>query len=51
MNWNGTDERVDWAYDDAVARLDVMTAALGEHVQSTVATFSRVPVRNMEAVA
>ena len=30
VNWNGTDERVDWAYDDAVARLDVMTAALGE---------------------
>ena len=29
VNWNGTDERVDWAYDDAVARLDVMTAALG----------------------
>ena len=21
-NWNGTDERVDWAYDDAVARLE-----------------------------
>jgi anthranilate synthase component I len=41
VNWNGTDERVDWAYDDAVARLDVMTAALGEHVPSTVATFSR----------
>lgn len=30
VNWNGTDERVDWAYDDAVGRLDVMTAALGE---------------------
>lgn len=28
VNWNGTDERVDEAYDDAVARLDVMTAAL-----------------------
>src|SRR6187455_62891 len=41
VNWNGTDERVDWAYDDAVTRLDVMTAALGEHLQSTVATFSR----------
>jgi len=41
VNWNGTDERVDWAYDDAVARLDVMTAALGEHLPSTVATFSR----------
>ena len=41
VNWNGTDERVDWAYDDAVARLDVMTEALGEHLPSTVATFSR----------
>ena len=41
VNWNGTDERVDWAYDDAVTRLDVMTAALGEHLPSTVATFSR----------
>ena len=41
VNWNGTDERVDWAYDDAVARLDVMTAALGAHLPSTVATFSR----------
>lgn len=41
VNWNGTDERVDWAYDDAVARLDVMTAALGEPLPSAVATFSR----------
>src|SRR5689334_16373930 len=41
VNWNGTDERVDWAYDDAVARLDVMTSALAEPLASTVATFSR----------
>jgi anthranilate synthase component 1 len=41
VNWNGTNERVDWAYDDAVARLDVMTAALGQPLPSTVATFSR----------
>ncbi|MGB0969905.1 MAG: anthranilate synthase component I [Mycobacterium sp.] len=41
VNWNGTDERVDWAYDDAVARLDVMTAALKAPLKSTVATFSR----------
>ena len=41
VNWNGTDEHVDEAYDDAVARLDVMTAALGEPLGSTVATFSR----------
>ncbi|MDT5094514.1 MAG: anthranilate synthase component [Mycobacterium sp.] len=41
VNWNGTDERVDWAYDDAVARLDVMTTALGQPLPSTVATFDR----------
>jgi anthranilate synthase component 1 len=41
VNWNGTDDRVDGAYDDAIARLDVMTAALGEPLKSTVATFSR----------
>lgn len=41
VNWNGTDERVDWAYDDAVARLDVMTKALGQPLTSAVATFSR----------
>ncbi|HOW94032.1 anthranilate synthase component I [Mycolicibacterium fallax] len=41
VNWNGTDEHVDDAYDDAMARLDVMTAALGEPLPSTVATFSR----------
>ncbi len=41
VNWNGTDERVDEAYDDAVTRLDVMTAALGQQLPSTVATFSR----------
>lgn len=41
VNWNGTDERVDEAYDDAVARLDVMTAALGQPLASTVATFER----------
>jgi anthranilate synthase component I len=41
VNWNGTDERVDRAYDDAVSRLDVMTDALGKNLSSTVATFSR----------
>ena len=41
VNWNGSDERVDEAYDDAVARVDVMTAALGQPLGSTVATFSR----------
>lgn len=41
VNWNGTDERVDEAYDDAIARLDVMTAALGQPLPSSVATFTR----------
>ncbi|KAA8969697.1 anthranilate synthase component I [Mycobacterium sp.] len=41
VNWNGTDERVDEAYNDAVERLDVMTAALSQPLPSTVATFSR----------
>ncbi|MDT5012377.1 MAG: anthranilate synthase component [Mycobacterium sp.] len=41
VNWNGTDERVDWAYDDAVARLAVMTEALSQPLPSTVATFDR----------
>ena len=41
VNWNGTDERVDEAYDDAIARLDVMTAALEQPLPSTVATFTR----------
>jgi anthranilate synthase component I len=46
VNWNGTDERVDEAYDDAIARLDVMTAALGQPLLSTVATFSRPEPRH-----
>jgi anthranilate synthase component 1 len=41
VNWNGTEERVDEAYDDAIARLDVMTAALGQPLPSTVAAFTR----------
>ena len=41
VNWDGTNERVDQAYDDAVRRLDVMTEALGQPLPSTVATFSR----------
>ena len=46
VNWNGTDERVDEAYDDAVTRLDVMTAALGQPLPSTVATFARPEARH-----
>lgn len=41
VNWNGTGERVDDAYDDAIARLDVMTAALAQPLESSVATFER----------
>ncbi len=46
VNWNGTDEHVDEAYDDALARLEVMTAALGQPLGSTVATFSRPEPRH-----
>ncbi|MDY6870055.1 MAG: anthranilate synthase component I [Actinomycetota bacterium] len=41
VNWNGTDENVDGAYDDAVARVDVMTEALGQSLPSAVVTFAR----------
>ncbi|NLV79556.1 MAG: anthranilate synthase component I [Rhodococcus sp.] len=41
VNWDGSDERVDEAYDDAVARLDRMTADLSAPAPSTVATFTR----------
>ncbi len=41
VNWDGSDQRVDEAYDDAVARLDRMTAALAAPAPATVATFSR----------
>ena len=41
INWDGTDARVDEAYDDAVARLDRMTAALASPAPSTVSTYHR----------
>jgi len=41
VNWNGTDEHVDEAYDDAVARLDKMTEALAAPAPSTVSVFDR----------
>ncbi len=41
VHWNGPAKHVDEAYDDAVARLDVMTAALSQPLPSSVATFSR----------
>jgi anthranilate synthase component I len=39
INWDATDERVDEAYDDAVARLDRMTADLAAPAPSTVAVY------------
>jgi anthranilate synthase component 1 len=39
VNWDGTPERVDAAYDDAVARLDRMTGQLRASAPSTVATY------------
>ncbi|MCX6487972.1 MAG: anthranilate synthase component I [Mycobacterium sp.] len=41
VNFNGSEDHVDSAYDDALARLDVMTTALGQPLSSTVATFTR----------
>ena len=38
VNYDDTDERVDWAHADAVARLDAMTRALAAPAPSTVAT-------------
>ncbi|HKN51145.1 MAG TPA: anthranilate synthase component I [Amycolatopsis sp.] len=41
VNWDNTPERVDAAYDDAVARLSAMTEELQVHAPPTVATFDR----------
>jgi anthranilate synthase component I len=41
VNWDDSPERVDAAYDDAVARLDAMTERLGIGSPSTVAVFDR----------
>ena len=41
INWDGTDERVDDAYDDAIRSLDRMTAALSAPAPSSVARFGR----------
>ena len=40
VNWDGTDERVDEAYADAVARLDAMTSDLAAPAMPTAATLS-----------
>jgi anthranilate synthase component 1 len=39
INYDATDARVDWAYGDAVERLDRMTRELAEPAPATVATF------------
>jgi anthranilate synthase component I len=39
INFDGSDERVDAAYDDAVARLDAMTARLAQPVALPAASF------------
>lgn len=41
VNWDGTDERVDEAYDDALRRLDAMTQALSAPAPSTVSTYTK----------
>ncbi|MCF8605799.1 anthranilate synthase component I [Gordonia sp. HY442] len=41
INWDGSDERAEQAYADAVSRLDVMTSALAASAPSTVSTFDR----------
>src|SRR5262249_3915558 len=41
VNWDDSPERVDAAYDDAVARLDAMTVRLCTEAASTVALFDR----------
>ncbi|MFM9379248.1 anthranilate synthase component I [Gordonia sp. VNK21] len=53
INFDGTAERAEQAYDDAVARLDAMTAALAAPAPSTVSSFTRpepefVPQRTLE---
>jgi anthranilate synthase component 1 len=41
VNWDDSDERVDEAYDDAVARLERMTADLHTRSEATTAVFDR----------
>ena len=45
INWDASDERVDEAYDDAVARLDRMTGQLAAPAASTVAVYRPVEPR------
>ena len=39
INYDDTDARVDWAYDDALSRLDRMTAELAEPAPPSTATY------------
>lgn len=41
VNWDGSDDRVEEAYADAIARLDRMTAALAAPAESTVSQYDR----------
>ena len=45
VNYDDTDARVEWAWRDAVARLDRMTAELGASAPSTVAVVEPVTLR------
>ena len=51
INWDASDERVDNAYDDAVARLDRMTAELAAPAPSTVGRLPTRPSRGSPAAA
>ena len=42
VNWDASDDRVDDAYDDAISRLDRMTAELAAPAPSTVAAYRAV---------
>ncbi|MFC5063148.1 anthranilate synthase component I [Actinomycetospora atypica] len=46
VNWDDSSERVDAAYDDALARLDRMTAELGAPAASTVASYDPLAGRH-----
>ena len=41
VNWDATDQRVDLAYDDAVARLEEMTRTLAAPAAAPVAIFEQ----------
>jgi anthranilate synthase component 1 len=45
INWDASDERVDEAYEDAVARLDRMSAELAAPAPSTVAVYAAAEPR------